>query len=211
MSDDFVYPFLNRPWCLVKNGAGEEIPAFSVVRIVSEALSNRRIVYTVAKPNAASTDFLRDYLVIGPFKIPNTSTALGFATSLAEAGFVRYDGSGTPAKDDVWGPKHGQFTLTKNYYGFTVRGGNTTVGGNNVTLARQTGVHTVLGKIDDSSVSVGSSCTVSVWAGAGGSEADTTMNITGVYNRATALTSISGKYCMVGWNGGVPYLMWVAC
>lgn len=209
--DSLRSPFMRRDWVRVKAGVATAIPAHSVVLITASTITNGEIVYTVRQPNAASTDFnWSGYLITGPFAIDASTSYEGIATDASTPALASYD-TGSPALKEVWGPKHSQFTLSKNYYGFEVVGSTTTSAGINVVPVRWIGIGTVLGKIDNSSVSVGSSCTVSVWAGAGGSEGDTTMNITGVYNRGTSLTSLSSPYCMVSRNGGVPYLIWVAC
>ncbi len=186
------------------------IPPFSVVLITSVAASNNEMLYTVVQPNAASTDFnWNGYLVTGPFAIGSGSTNEGLATDLAQPNYVRYDGSGTPAIKDVWGPKHGQLTLSKNYYGYEVLGGNTTASGNNVTIARWIGITSVFGKIDDTTVNKNSTCTFSVWDQ--GRSGDTTMNITSVRNSAVNLTSINGKMAQCVRAGSTAELSMVEC
>jgi hypothetical protein len=194
----------------VKNSSGSTIPPFSVVLTGTPTTTNNEIVYPVVQPNAASTDFnWNGYLVTGPFAIGSGSTNEGLATDLVTPNFVRYD-TGTPAKKDIYGPKHGQLTVSKNYYGFEILGYNTTAVGNNVTLARWVGSPIVIGTIDDSSVTLGGTCTVSVQVGTT-YQTDSTMNITGVVNRGKALTSLSNPYCGVSQGNGIPVLMWVAC
>jgi len=194
----------------VKNASGAVIPPFSVVLITTVTASNNEMLYTVRKPNAADTDFnWNGYLVTGPFAIGLGTSDEGLATDLAQPNYVRYD-TGTPAIKEVWGPKHNQHTLSKNYYGFEILGGNTTAAGASVTIARWVGSPIVIGTIDDASVSVGSTCTVSVYVGTT-YQTNSTMNITGVVNRATALTGLSNNYCGVSQGNGIPILMWVAC
>lgn len=207
---DFRAPFFRNQWIRVKNGSGVTIPPFSVVYPSNAVVDSNCLLVTVSKPNSASTDFYRHYMVTGPEAIDSTSTAEGLATSLEGYGYVSYD-TGTPTLRAVWGPKNGQFTISEHYFGFEILGSLTTFNGVGVVSARQIGVHTVIGKIDDSSISKGGSCTVSVYAGSGGSEADTGMNITGVYNRWINMTSTTGKWCWVGWNADVPYLISVEC
>jgi len=218
LPNDGRAPFFRRGrWSRVRNSGTEAIPPHSVVLITSVDVSSGEIIYTVRKPNAASTDFnWNGYLVTGPIAIGPYSGTIsdtineGLATDLSEPGLVRYDGSGTPAIKDIWGPAHGQFTLSKGYYGFEILGGNTTSAGNAVTVARWVGCPVVIGKIDDSSVSLGATCTVSVQVGTT-YQTDSTMNITGVVNRGTALSGLSSNYCGVSQGNGVPILMWVAC
>lgn len=211
LPNDMRAPFFraNR-WRRVVNGGGVAIPPHSVVLITSTSKSAGEIVHTVRQPNAANTDFhWNRYLVTGTQAIYTDSDSEGLATDLSCPGYVRYDSSGTPAIGDVWGPKHAQFTLSKYYYGYEILGGNTTSVGNNVTVARWTGVASVKGKIDDTNVSALATCVVSVWDGA--RAGDTTMNVTGVVNPTTDLTSVNGKRCQVTFPGGVPELIFVEC
>lgn len=198
-------------WYRIKNSASEVIQPFSVVLINGIVSTTNEIVYSVIKPNSASTDFNWDgYLVTWPFAINNTNPVNeGYATCLTDPGFVRYDASGTPAIKEKWGPKHNQYTLSKNYYGFEILGGNTSYNGISVTVARWVGIPYVLGKIDGSSVTLGGTCTVSVWDQA--RSADTTMNLTSVMNNAVALTSSTNKACGVGPAGTTGELIWAAC
>lgn len=192
----------------VKNSTSEVLPPFSVVLITTVTATNNEMVFTVRKPNAASTDFNWDgYLVTGPFAIGADASAEGLATNLVIPNYVRYD-TGTPAIKEIWGPKHNQYTLSRYYYGFEIMGGNTTACGNNVTIARWKGVHTVKGKVDDTNVNALATCTVSVWDG--NRAGDTTMNITAV-NPTSNLTSINGKRCQVTYPGGVAELTFVEC
>lgn len=194
----------------VRNSSGSVVPPFSVVLISSVTISNNETVYIIRQPNASSSDFnWNNYLVTGPFQIGSDSSAEGLATDLVQPNYVRYDGSGTPAAKDVWGPKHGQLTLSKYYYGFEILGGNTTAGGNSVTIARWTGIASVKGKIDDTNVNALATCTVSVWDG--NRAGDTSMDITGVVNPTSNLTSVNGKRCQVTYPGGVPELIFVEC
>jgi hypothetical protein len=212
LPNDLRAPFFRRQrWTRVKNVSGVVMPPFSVVLINGVASSSGEIVLSVTQPNAASTDFnWNGYMVTGPIAIGvSDTTNEGYATDLSEPGFVRYDGSGTPAQGQVWGPKHGQMTLTRYYFGFEILGGNTTAAGNNVTVARWTGVEKVLGKADGASTKGSGTITVSVYAGAVNSDADTTMNITGVGNEFANVSS--GKYVWVTRNGETPYLTSAEC
>ncbi len=188
----------------VKNSSGSTIPPFSVVLASTPTFTNNELVIPVVQPNAASTDFNWDqYLVTGPFAIGSGSSNEGLATTLKEPGPVRYD-SGTPAAKEVWGPKHGQLTLSKGYYGFEVLGGTTSGAGNNVTVARWVGVDSILGRTD-SSVTGGNTVTVSVWSGTtAGSESDTTMNVTSCYLRNGYVPTTT--FVHVIRQNGLPYI-----
>jgi hypothetical protein len=192
----------------VKNGSGAAIPPFSIVLISSSITTNNEIVFTVAKPNAASTDFNWDgYLVTGPFAIGSGSSDEGLATTLAQPNFISTDFSASTG--NICGPKHNQFTAAQYYYGYHILGGATTFNSVNIAIARWIGVHSVLGKTDGASTKGSGTVTVSVYAGAVNSDADTTMNITGVGNEFADVETT--KYVWVTRNGGVPYLTSAEC
>jgi hypothetical protein len=196
--------FRSNTWVRVKNAAATTIPPHSVVLITGSTKVNNDIVYTVQQPNAASTDFnWNGYLITGPAAIGASTSYEGIATDATAPTLACYD-TGSPALKDVYGPKHGQFTLSKNYYGYEVVGSATT-SINSVVPVRWIGVGLVLGKTD-AEITSGNSGTVSVWAGTPGSEADTSMNIASVYNRGSATVS-SGDWVLVVLNGGNPYLL----
>lgn len=208
MIPDLRAPFFRQNWVRVKNGQGSVIPPHSCVVISSTTYQDSEFVHTVIQPNASSTVFnFGGYLVTGPFALgPNTWDET-LATSLHTEGFVRVNGS--PSIGSVWGPKHGQYSLEPFYYGFLITGTSGTSGGNTVALAKWEGIPTVKGKVDDTNVSVGNTCTVSVWTG--NRNADTGMNVTSVYNPGADLTSVNGKLCQVSWTGGQAELIFVQC
>jgi len=198
--------FRDQCWFDVANASGEVIPPFSVVYNYSPAVGNNNFGFFVAKPNAAATDFYRDYFVTGPYSIAAASGAEGVACSLSSIGFVRTNGS--PTAGAVWGPKHGQFSLEENYYGFLMQSTSTTVAGVTVSLAKQIGIHSICGKIDDATVNKNSAATVSIWDSA--RAGDTLMNVS-AYNRSINLTSVSGKMCIVIAPGTLGELVLVEC
>lgn len=198
-------PALRRHWVRVKNGQSTTIPPHSVVLITSSTVTNGSVVHTVRQPNAASTDFnWNGYLITGPFEIGASTNYEGVATTATEGALARYD-TGTPAMKEVWGPKHGQFTLSKGYHGFEIIGSTTTSpSGTNVVPVRWIGVDSVLGKTD-ASVTSGSTCTVSVWSGTtAGSESDTTMNVASCYLRYGYVPTTC--FVHVKLDNGIPYI-----
>lgn len=206
MIPDLRASFYRQNWVRVKNASGAAIPPHSVVlRNGTVAVTDGEPVFSVIQPNSSSTQFSFDgYLVTGPFWIGADSDDEGIATELTTPGFVRYNGS-TPTTGAVYGPKHGQLTLEQYYYGYLILGGSTTdVASNNVVVAKWIGVPSVLCKTDAQSTKGGAGITCSVWAGAVGSEADTSMDITGVGNLFASVGS--GKYVWVTLNGGSPYI-----
>jgi len=195
--------FLNQNWLQVANSSGEVIPPFSVVYNYSPAVANNNFGFYVDKPNAASTDFYLDYFVTGPYAIAAASGAEGIASSLSSIGFVRTNGS--PTAGAVWGPKHDQFTLESNYYGFFMHSNSTTINGYTVALAKQVGFDEIIGKTDASCQNA-ASVTVSVYgAAAAGSETDTGANLTSCFNRGRYI--YSGEWVRVTGLHGVSYVL----
>lgn len=208
--DRFRSPFLRHPWVRVKNASTTAIPPHSVVLITGATKTNKEMVYTVRQPNAANTDFnWGGYLITGPLAIGASTDYEGVASRASTPCLAAYD-SGTPAVGQVFGPRHGQFTLSQYYYGFLVVGTTTTsLTGQNVMPVVWQGIPSLVGKIDDTDVTLGSTCTVSVHVGSS-YQTDSTMNVTAI-NRGVALTSVSGSYCKVSAPNGVGILDWVAC
>lgn len=201
---DHRWTMVRDRWPLrVKNSSGSAITPYSIVLVTSETTSNNEALYTVVKPNAAATDFNRSkYLVTGPFAIGSSGSDEGLATNLTQPNYISTDAAASVGQ--IWGPKHNQFTASRYYYGYEILGGATTFNGVNIAVAKWIGVDTVLGKAD-AAITSGNSGTISIWNGAGGAEADTSMNITGVYNRATSDVA-SGDWVYVFWNGDSPYI-----
>lgn len=188
----------------VKNGSGETIPPFSLVLTSSATATNNEIVVTVVKPNAAAADFnFCGYLVTGPFAIGSSSTNEGLATTLAQPNYLSLDFAGSVGQ--VCGPKHGQFTAARHYYGYRIEGGATTVNGVNVAIAKNIGVSTVMGQ---ASASIGLTAvgTVNVFIGANAG-ADSGMKITNAFTPIASATS--GGNVIVCWNGEQPHILGV--
>lgn len=186
----------------VKNGAGAAIPPFSLVLTSSATASNNEIVVTVIKPNANSADFnFCGYLVTGPFAIGAGSSNEGLATTLAQPNYLSLDFSASTGQ--VCGPKHGQFTAARHYYGYRIEGGATTFNGVNVAIAKNIGVNTVMGQ---ASASIGLTAvgTVNVFIGATAG-ADSGMKITNAFTPGASVTS--GQRVMVAWNGEQPHII----
>lgn len=166
-------PFIQNPWKRFRNASGETIPPFSVMRITGATNNHGEITYTVHKPN---TSFKTNYLINGPIAVTNDKDGLG--TTLAQAGYVAYrEAAGTPALDEEWGAKNGQWTLEKNRPGFIIHGGTKLTAGVNAVVARQHLVTDLIGKAD-SDIAKGATGTVSVYMGASGAEAATEYDIT---------------------------------
>jgi hypothetical protein len=93
-----------------RNDSGEEMPSYGIGCVTSGENNNGRDVLVVAKPGTT----FRDTLVI------NTRGALAddgiTKAARGEYVWVAYD-SGTPAYGEGWGPKPGQWTISKGFPG----------------------------------------------------------------------------------------------
>lgn len=186
----------------IKNGSGSVIPPFSLVLTTSGTADDNEVVLTVTKPNAAAADFnFCGYLVTGPFAIGAGSSDEGLASNLVTPNYLSLDFAGSLGQ--VCGPKHGQFTAARHYYGYRLEGGATTVNGVNVAIAKNIGVATVMGQ---ASASIGLTAvgTVNVFVGATAG-ADSGMKITNAFTPIASVTS--GTKVMVFWNGEQPHVM----
>lgn len=171
-----------------RNDSGEEIPAFGVMRVTGIETVGGRASAIVAKP---SSSFERLYLV-NTYRV--AADGIGEGTWLSEANYVLYNtGSGTPAYGESWGPKSGQWTLEKYYYGFTILGGNTS----GRTGAIQHQVNGMRG-VTDAAIAKDATGTVSILDG-NGAGVDTGWNITARNRYANVAIT---KDVDVVWRGG---------
>lgn len=173
------------------NNSSETVPAYGVMGITAGTFDSD-FYFTCGQPD---TTFRRFYLINGPIDVE--AGKYGWAQKPNQTNKVLFrTASGTPAAGECWGPKPSQWTLEKNYYGFTILGGaDTTLG---QVLCQQHVVNTIIGKTD-SSHAKSASGTISVYAGTLGSESDTTINIT-AYNRFAAVSTT--KWVQADWIGG---------
>lgn len=174
------------------NSSGSTIPAYSVVLIGSSSAING-----VEHSNLTqqSTTFSRNLGITVGLDIA-ASSQCGY---VVEAGFVKY-GDSSVSPGDVIGPKPSSWVGWKNYPGFRVV--QVIDSTNKIALVEPEPILTLHGKAD-SAISKGSSGTVSIWVGAGGSEMDSTINVT-AYARGAAISS--GKIVGVHFINGVAYV-----
>ncbi len=185
-------------WLRGYNAAGETIPAYSVVAIRAGSTIDNGYRAHLEKP---STTFCRDYGIT----VSQDLSAGKRGGYSVEAGLVKYD-TGTPATGETWGPKPGQFTVSKNYPGFRCLGVIDST--NKIMLAVREEPPFYLAKAD-AAISKGSSGTASLYVGASGSETDSTINITNCRAKWGAIAT--GKWCGVSFVNGVPYITQLEC
>lgn len=177
----------------VRNNSGETIPPHAVMAVTGVEVAEGALVHVVTKP---STTFYRSLLINNITRIK----AGKYGDGTPGTALAIYD-SGTPANGETWGPKPGQWSLSKNYPGFIILG--VVDASNKVALVRPEEINMLHGKAD-ADIAKGASGTVSIWIGAGGSEADSTINIT-CYARGAAVSS--GKIVKVEFINGVAYVL----
>jgi hypothetical protein len=184
-------PFAQMRWRECRNDSGEEVPAFAVLRVTGSTTVRQQLVLTVSKPNAYGSQGL--HAVNGPQAIASGKSGVCTFSSPAP---VLYDtGDGTPAVGERWGPRDSSWKLRKNTGGFQISGSPDSTSG--VVLAVVSPMLSFVGKTD-SSHSKGSTGTISIYSGALGSESDTGVNMTGVYNRFANVAS--AKWVRCHWN-----------
>lgn len=148
------------PW---KNDSSERCPPFGVFRVTG--VEGRRI-----KGEKPSSTFGRMYAVNGDTAVP----AGGTGQCCMGVGCLALFDTGSPANGEGWGPKPGQWALSRDYPRIATIGG---VYDSTKKIARVT-----LGSIDslfvkaDSSIAKESTGTFSIWTRSGGT--DTTINVT---------------------------------
>jgi len=200
----------NRIWHPFKNTYAGTIPAYSLVEIVDcIAVPGLDLTYyTVTRP---STTFR------GPSWYAVTS---GESVAQNGTGQLRFEGtcriaydSGTPAKFETYGVKPSQFTASKGFPGLAIAVHRIENSTRKWMLGTLEPANEFIGKLAGS-LSQGSTAAVTIWAGAGGSEAATSFsNITCrdwlMKSGATAIAS--GKKVVVRYINGTPYVVEAEC
>jgi hypothetical protein len=172
------------------NASGEVVPAHAVMRVTS--IANE--IHEIEKPN---TTFKSRYLVNGPDAV--AIDGYGIGTWLEKSDKVLYD-TGTPAIDEEWGAKSGQWSLSENRPGFLITGDVDTTA---LTVrAKQHLVTDLIGQAG-SGISKGSSGDVDIWMGASGAEAVTEYVIE---CSALGAAITADKWVVVFFRNGVWYV-----
>jgi len=178
----------------IYNAENEELPQYGVGRVtaISEVAGEK--VVNLEKP---SSTFSRNYLVNAGGDVAYQKTGISKNRPVVK---VLYD-TGTPAIGETYGPKSGQWTLSAGYPGFVCLG--VVDSSAKIMLARfdEPGFYLVKA---DSTIAKGSTGTASLYIGASGAETDSTINITNC--RALGAEVTSGKWAIVQYMNGVPYI-----
>jgi hypothetical protein len=178
----------------IYNAENDEIPQYGIGRVtaISEVAGEK--VVNLEKP---STTFSRLYLVNSGGDVAYQKTGISKNRPVVK---VLYD-SGTPAVGDTYGPKPSQWTVSKGYPGFVCLG--IVDATSRIMLARYDEPGFYLVKAD-ADIAKGSTGTASLYYDNAGTETDTTINISSCKALGAAVTS--GKWCIVQYMNGVPYI-----
>lgn len=163
-------PFTAVQWFPFLNDSGETVPSRGIVKIVADIQTHEvgdEIVNVVYKGDKPDTTFAKKYGICWPFPVED-----------GEVGFLTFDGpqwmpydSGTPAIGEGWGPKPGQWTLSKGFPGAIVDGIIDST--DKLLLGTLSPITALLGKTTGA-ITGGTSTTTAyrIWTGTSGSEAD---------------------------------------
>lgn len=185
-------------WTPFKNTTGSEIPAYAVMKLTAygEVFGDSYLEM------GANTTYGSQWSHFVNDGIPVPANGYGLCCLPAGTPVAAlYDSSdGSIAVGDRVGPRSGAYKLRKNTGGFRVVG--TTMrtidaSSSTILVIQQPMLHFV-GKTD-STHAKSATGTISIYSGTTlGSESDTTVNMTGVYNRFAAIGS--GKWVKCAWN-----------
>lgn len=173
------------------NASGVEIPPHSCVAIAGGSTLDGLFHANMYRP---STEFFKSYGFTGSQAIPAHETG-GYHL---EHWLATYD-SGTPAAEEGWGPRPGQFTLSKGYPGVVI---NSLRDSTNriVEVAHCFPLTVLLGKTTGSVTANSSTTSWAIYAGTLGSESTTSFSVPSAYSR---IAIASGKWIKATWiNNG---------
>lgn len=190
----------------IYNDTGGSLGKYSLVRPNAIRLVEKKIFIDVKQPDSTHS---WDYLVVGDNDIPSASYGLAQRGPMVK---FLYD-TGTPAVGNGYGPKSGQYTAVKNYPECLIVAGIYDAG-DKIAWGRLKPIEELIGKLDGS-LSQGSTATVSIWIGAGGSESDSGVNVEVAVRdwlmKSGATAIASGKKVVVRRINGVPYVTEAEC
>lgn len=173
-----------------RNDSGETIPPYGIIKITNTVKQNGIYLLKGEKPDAWGSQY--SHYVNGPAEVADGDEGRCYVPTSPV--WAAYDTGDTPAVGEPWGPTSGSWELSQDVGGFEVISSETDDG---KVLVIQRPMLTFVGKTD-ASHSKSATGTISIYAGSTmGSESDTTVNKTGVYNRYADLDS--GKWVTCRW------------
>ncbi len=161
------------------------MPAFGVGRVTGGQVINGTYTKLIAKP---STTFGREYLVNGPTQV----LAGGYGTGYQSGDVPALYDTGTPANGQGWGPKPGQWSLSR-YYPVTGIVSGVASADDSILVATWRMIGPTRGKTA-SIHAVDASGVINVYSGAPASEAIITGMTVTCWNRFATLQSGAWVY-----------------
>lgn len=155
------------------NAAGEEIPAHAVMRVTTPTTVDGERIINVAKPDAT---YRWRYLINSHEAV--ATSGYGWGTWVWDSDKVLYDTAATPAFNERWGPKSGEWKLFQHRPGFILDGRYNSTDG--VAWAMQLPPGEVRVKNDDGSGTLaagGTGRTFGIYGGSAGTT-DTGLEVT---------------------------------
>jgi hypothetical protein len=194
------------PWY---NTGADEVGEHGLLRVNNVETSTKD--YEAIEGEQPNSTFTREYRV-------NGSTAVATGTwgvyQRSEQVAVAVGDTSAPSVGDELGPKPSHWGAYKNYPAVaSCMGVLNDESGDYVILAKPKMIDVVIGKLAGS-MAQGSTVTVNVWAGAGGSEAVVTgwtVESRDWLLKSGATAVASGKKAAVTWVNGVPYILAAEC
>lgn len=173
-----------------RNDSGETVPAYGIIKITEFVTENGFYLAKGDKPDTWGSQY--SHYVNGPLDIADGDVGECYVPNGPV--WAKYDTGSTPLVGQSWGPTNNSWQLSQHVGGFEVL---SATGVDGYLLVTQKPMLWFLGKTDASHAKSATG-TVSIYSGATvGSETDTTVNKTGVYNRFADLAS--GKWVHCRW------------
>ena len=185
---------------LFKNTAEDTIPAYGLIRITGTIAVGNAKLLAGAKPNTYGSQYM--HYVNGPKAV--TAGSIGRCRDDDSVRALYDDADGTPAAGERWGPRAATYKLKKNTGGWMIEGDADTTA--KTVLVRRVPFLRFRG-VADGAISKGSSGTVSIYYGTGGSYTDSTVNMSSVLAELGAVGSGKIVYCT--WEGDIEGVKWV--
>lgn len=192
-------------WFPFRNDYGGTATARGVMRITgatsfSSVLGSGEDAMPILTCDRPNTTFYRQYAVNGPQDVATGEYGLCALSGMLE---VAYDGSGTPAKDEGWGPKPSQFTISKAHpeTSSIIAISDST---NSYVLCDFGKITHIFGRAQGAIAKDSTSGVVEVYSGAptSGASIITSMTITGVHNPWVDIPD--NEFVGVNWRNGYP-------
>lgn len=171
-----------------RNDSEETVPAYGIIKITNTIKQAGIYLFKGEKSDTWGSQY--SHYVNGPFDVAAGDEGICYVPNGPT--WAKFDDGATPSAGETWGPTDDSWELSQHVGGFLVISNQTDDG---KMLVTQRPMLWFLGKTD-AAHSKGTTGTVSIWSGATvGSETDTTVNKTDVYNRFADLETDKWVHC----------------